>query len=87
MVGIRMVRAKRAKEVEDAAADAVTAIRLDAEDLTADRLPEDQWLALAERALSEQNPRLALRAFYLAKPRVDGSRIHQHPFRQDQSRI
>ena len=66
VVGIRMVRAKRAKEVEDAAADAVTAIRLDAEDLTADRLPEDQWLALAERALSEQNPRLALRAFYLA---------------------
>jgi hypothetical protein len=61
-----MVRARRAKEDGDAAGEAVPSIRLDADDLTADRLPEEQWLALAERALAEQNPRLALRAFYLA---------------------
>jgi hypothetical protein len=66
VVAIRMVRARRAKEAENAAGDAVAAIRLDAEDLTADRLPEEEWLALAERALAEQNLRLALRAFYLA---------------------
>jgi Domain of unknown function (DUF4129) len=66
VVAIRMLRARRAKEAEDAADGAMTAIRLDAEDLTADRLPEEQWLALAERALAEQNLRLALRAFYLA---------------------
>ncbi len=66
VVAIRMVRAKRAQEAEDAAGEAAPAIRLDAEDLTADRLPEEEWLALAERALAEQNLRLALRAFYLA---------------------
>jgi hypothetical protein len=66
VVAIRMVRARRAKEADDAAGDNVIPIRLDAEDLTADRLPEEQWLALAERALAEQNLRLALRAFYLA---------------------
>ncbi len=42
------------------------AINLDAEDLTADRLPEESWLDLAARSLDERNFRLALRAFYLA---------------------
>ena len=41
-------------------------VRLDAEDLTPDRLPEESWLALAERCLREENLRLALRALYLA---------------------
>jgi hypothetical protein len=66
VVGIRMLRARRAKAAQNAESEAVAAVRLDAEDLTADRLPEEQWLELAERALAEQNPRLALRAFYLA---------------------
>jgi hypothetical protein len=48
------------------AAPALEAIRLDAEDLTADRLPEESWLELAARMLQEQNFRLALRAYYLA---------------------
>jgi hypothetical protein len=61
-----MARARRAKDAADAVREAAPAIRLDAEDLTADRLPEEEWLALAERALAEQNPRLAMRAFYLA---------------------
>jgi hypothetical protein len=42
------------------------AIRLDADDLTADRLPEESWLALAARSLEERNFRFALRACYLA---------------------
>lgn len=66
VVAIRMARARRKKEGGDSVAETAPSIRLDAEDLTADRLPEEEWLALAERALAEQNPRLALRAFYLA---------------------
>ena len=42
------------------------AIRLDAEDLTADRLPEEKWLELAAQSLREGNYRFALRAYYLA---------------------
>jgi hypothetical protein len=42
------------------------AVRLDAEDLTADRLPEDGWLELAAKSLAEGNFRFALRAYYLA---------------------
>jgi hypothetical protein len=45
---------------------ALEAVRLDAEDLTADRLPEDGWLELAARMIQEQNFRFALRAYYLA---------------------
>jgi Domain of unknown function (DUF4129) len=41
-------------------------VRLDAADLTADLLPEESWLALAERSLAEENFRFALRALYLA---------------------
>jgi hypothetical protein len=66
VIAIRMARVRRAKESEELPGATPSAIRLDADDLTADRLPEDQWLALAERALAEANPRLALRAFYLA---------------------
>ncbi len=42
------------------------AIDLQAEDLTADRLPEESWLRLAARSLDDRNFRAALRAFYLA---------------------
>jgi len=49
-----------------APAPALAAVRLDAEDLTADRLPEDGWLELAARMIAEGNFRLALRAYYLA---------------------
>jgi hypothetical protein len=48
------------------AAPALAAVQLDAEDLTADRLPEDGWLELAARMIAQQNFRLALRAYYLA---------------------
>jgi hypothetical protein len=43
-----------------------TVVRLDAEDLTPDRLPEERWLELADECLREENFRLALRALYLA---------------------
>jgi len=49
-----------------AAPPAATVVRLDDEGLTADRLPEEGWIEMAERALADGNPRLALRAFYLA---------------------
>jgi len=49
-----------------AAVGAPAIVRLDAEELTADRLPEEKWLELAGECLREQNYRLALRALYLA---------------------
>jgi hypothetical protein len=42
------------------------AVHLEDEGLTADRLPEAEWLEMGERCLLEENPRLALRAFFLA---------------------
>jgi hypothetical protein len=56
-------------------------VRLDAEDLTPDRLPEESWIELAERSLRENNLRLALRAFYLANLAWLGRRgfISIHP--------
>ena len=56
------------------------AIPLDQEDLTPDRLPEDQWLQLAAQCVDEQKFRLALRAYYLANlawlGRAEYIRIH-----------
>ena len=60
----RMRSARRSKP--KAAPGVVSAIRLDAEDLAADRLPEEEWLAMADRCLAEGKPRMALRAMYLA---------------------
>ena len=65
LVGLRALRSRRRK-TEVALDEGVLSVRLDADDLTADRLPEERWLELGERALLEQNFRLALRAFYLA---------------------
>ena len=48
------------------AVPAVVAARLDADDISPDRLPEEQWIELAEQCLREQNYRLAMRALYLA---------------------
>jgi len=48
------------------AAASLAAIRLDSDDLTADSLPEEEWLELAARSLAGQNFRHALRALYLA---------------------
>jgi Domain of unknown function (DUF4129) len=58
----RMRRPKPALEKTEAR----VVVRLDSPDLSPDRLPEAQWIELAERYLAEQNFRFALRAFYLA---------------------
>lgn len=55
------------REKPKSAADGLAAvIRLDADDLSADRLPEERWIELAAQCLQEGNFRLALRALYLA---------------------
>jgi hypothetical protein len=59
-------RKARKQTVAGASGSLATVIRLDAEDLTADRLPEERWLELADECLREANFRLALRAHYLA---------------------
>ena len=59
----RKLRARHAIQVNPTGGGPV---RLDSVDLTADLLPEESWLALAERSLAEENFRFALRALYLA---------------------
>jgi hypothetical protein len=49
-----------------ATAPGFEAVRLDADDLTADRLPEESWLELAARSIEDQNFRFAMRAYCLA---------------------
>jgi len=56
----------RPGKARTAAPSSVVPVKLEDEGLTADRLPEAGWLEMAERALADGNPRLALRAFYLA---------------------
>jgi hypothetical protein len=56
----------RSRKSKSPARASTVPVRLDEDDLTADRLPEAGWLEMAERCLSEGNLRLALRAFYLA---------------------
>lgn len=61
----RMVRQRRRRPV--ILADAVQAAPdLNDENVAANQLPEDGWLALARELMAQGNLRLALRAFYLA---------------------
>jgi hypothetical protein len=62
---VRILRARRKKPRVAAVAFAVP-IRLEDESVTPDRLPEDQWIEMAESCLREREYLLALRAFYLA---------------------
>jgi hypothetical protein len=62
---VRILRARRKKPRAAAVAVAVP-VRLEDEHVTPDRLPEDQWIEMAESCLSEGDYLLALRAFYLA---------------------
>ncbi len=61
----RIARNRRRK-TKPAAAVPLAAVRLDDEDVTPDRLPEDSWIEMAEECLRNGDYRLALRAFYLA---------------------
>ncbi|HTS25285.1 MAG TPA: DUF4129 domain-containing protein [Bryobacteraceae bacterium] len=56
----------RGRTPASAPAASATVVRLDAEDLLPDRLPEERWLQLAAECLRDENYRLALRALYLA---------------------
>jgi len=47
-------------------ATSAAAVNLADESLTADRLPESEWLALADEWMAKGDFRLALRAMYLA---------------------
>ena len=62
----RWVRAHRAGPPERPTGKPRVAVDLDDENLTADDLPKEQWLVLARELIARQEPRQALRAYYLA---------------------
>jgi len=61
-----ILRQKRSLVVAAQAVTALPAVNLADESLTADRLPESEWLKLAEEWMEKGDFRLALRAMYLA---------------------
>jgi hypothetical protein len=67
LVGVLIWRLRRLRRAKTKAAPATAAVvRLEDESVTPDRLPEEEWLAMAETCLRDGDFRLALRAFYLA---------------------
>jgi hypothetical protein len=65
VVGLRY-RRKRTVAAAPLAASPQTAVDLSGADVTADQLPEDEWLVLAEEWSLKGDLRLALRSLYLA---------------------
>jgi hypothetical protein len=66
LIALRILgRSKKNKPIPTGSAMPVTP-NLKSETIVADELPEDQWLLLARRKLEEGEPRLALRALFLA---------------------
>jgi hypothetical protein len=61
-----ILRRKRSMVVAAQAVTALPPVNLADESLSADRLPESEWLALAEEWMEKGDFRLALRAMYLA---------------------
>ncbi len=59
-------RRRKPVEVAKAVAPAVPAVDLSDESVTADQLPEDSWMKLAEEWLAKGDFRMALRALHLA---------------------
>lgn len=64
-VVVFILRRKRSVVVAAQAVTAAPAVNLADESLTADRLPESEWLALADEWMEKGDFRLALRAMYL----------------------
>jgi hypothetical protein len=64
-VVVYILRTKRTQVVTAQSVTAAAPINLADESLTADRLPEGEWLALAEEWMEKGDFRLALRAMYL----------------------
>jgi hypothetical protein len=63
---VYFLRRKKVAVVAAQAVSAAPAVNLADESLTADRLPESEWLALAEEWMAKGDFRFALRAMYLA---------------------
>jgi hypothetical protein len=63
---LRHIQRQRANPTASLAQAPVRTVDLEAEDVRADDLPEDSWLALARQLMEKGDLRLALRAFYLA---------------------
>jgi len=61
-----VLRRKRSQVVAAQAVTAMPTVNLTDQSLTADRLPESEWLALADEWMEKGDFRLALRAMYLA---------------------
>jgi len=59
-------RTRRAVVAAQAVTEAASAVNLADESLTADRLPESEWLALADGWMEKGDFRMALKAIYLA---------------------
>jgi hypothetical protein len=64
---VRIIRQRRAG-IDDLTAEPMAATKVDLADeaVTADQLPEDEWLALARTLIAEKEFRLAMRALFLA---------------------
>lgn len=75
-IGIVWLRTRRkgAGPVQQARAVTLDKVDLTAEDVTADQLPEDGWLNLAQQYLDNQDYRTAIRALYLASLAYLGQR-------------
>jgi hypothetical protein len=63
----RFIRQRRSRP-DDLTAEPITATKIDLADeaVTADQLPEDEWLNLARKLIAQGELRLALRALFLA---------------------
>jgi hypothetical protein len=67
ILGVLLLRWRKARRAGVVMAQAVAAVPdLNEEDVTADQLPEDGWLRLAQELAAKGDLRLALRASYLA---------------------
>jgi hypothetical protein len=74
LIVLRILGRSRKKNPVPIGSAMPVAPNLESETTVADELPEDQWLLLARRKLEEGEPRLALRALFLAVLSLLGAR-------------
>ena len=65
-LSVLVIRSRRRKPVREQTEAAAAAVDVRDESVLASSLAEDEWLRMAERYLSQGEPRLALRALHLA---------------------